>query len=138
MDPPCPQQLVVVRRYSGALYQTGKGRAPNRPARETHRAAWEHIYNDGMDRLNKFLAHAGLGSRRHVEDLIRAGRVMIDGQTVRDLSTRVEPGQEVRVDGHPLKAEKFTYWLVNKPRGVLSTNVDPGGRPRVADLVPHV
>src|SRR2546430_8548747 len=91
-----------------------------------------------MDRLNKFLAHAGLGSRRHVEDLIRAGRVMIYGETVRDLSTRVEPNQEVRVDGHPLKTEKFTYWLVNKPRGVLSTNVDPGGRPRVVDLVPHV
>src|SRR5262249_38206714 len=100
-------------------------------------AAVDRIIN-GMERLNKFLAHAGLGSRRHVEELIRAGRVMIEGQTVRDLSTRVEPDQDVRVAGRPLKAERLAYWLVNKPRGYPSTNADPAGRPRVLDLVPHV
>src|SRR5262245_49623856 len=95
-------------------------------------------YNGVMDRLNKFLAHAGLGSRRHCEDLIRAGRVSIDGQIVRDLATRVEAEQAVCVDGQPLKAERHVYWLVNKPRGYLSTNHDPAGRPRILDLVPHV
>lgn len=91
-----------------------------------------------MDRLNKYLAHSGLGSRRHVEEIIRAGRVSIDGKVVKDLSTRVGPDQVVSVDGEPIAAEKFVYWMVNKPRGYLSTNYDPSGRPRVVDLVPEV
>jgi 23S rRNA pseudouridine2605 synthase len=91
-----------------------------------------------MDRLNKLLAHAGLGSRRHCDDLIAAGRVSIDGQVVRELGTRVEPGQRVAVDGEPVRNEKHVYWLVNKPRGCLCTNFDPGGRPLILDLVPHV
>src|SRR5262245_30805974 len=91
-----------------------------------------------MERLNKFLAHAGLGSRRHCEELIRAGRVAIAGQTVRELGTRVEPGQAVSVDGKPIRQERHVYWLVNKPRGYLSTNKDQAGRPRIVDLVPHV
>src|SRR5437870_10208095 len=92
----------------------------------------------GMERLNKFLAHAGLGSRRQCDDIIRAGRVTIAGQVVRELGTRVEPGQEVRVDGQPLRSERLVYWLVNKPRGYLCTNYDPAGRPLATDLVPHV
>jgi 23S rRNA pseudouridine2605 synthase len=91
-----------------------------------------------MDRLNKFLAHAGVGSRRKVEELIAAGRVMVDGRVVHELGTKVEPGQDVRVDGDPVRAEKSVYWVVNKPRGYLCTNEDPAGRPRALDLVPHV
>src|SRR5688572_26375332 len=91
-----------------------------------------------MDRINKFLAHAGLGSRRHCEELIRAGRVAIDGDVVRALATRVEPGQAVTVDGKPVAAESFVYWLVHKPPGYLCTNFDPGRRPRAIDLIPHV
>jgi 23S rRNA pseudouridine2605 synthase len=91
-----------------------------------------------MERLNKHLAHAGLGSRRHCDELIRAGRVSIGGQTVRDLATRVVEGQQVAVDGAPVRAERPVYWLVNKPRGYLCTNHDPAGRPRALDLVPHV
>jgi 23S rRNA pseudouridine2605 synthase len=92
-----------------------------------------------MERLNKFLAHAGLGSRRHCDDLILAGRVMIDGVACRELGSRVDPEkQAVSVDGKPVKAEQHVYWLVNKPTGYLCTNHDPSGRPRVLDLVPHV
>jgi 23S rRNA pseudouridine2605 synthase len=91
-----------------------------------------------MDRLNKYLAHAGLGSRRQCEDLIRAGRVSIDGAVVKELATRVGPEQEVHVDGEPIQAEKFVYWAVNKPRGYLCTNRDPSGRPLALDLVPHI
>jgi 23S rRNA pseudouridine2605 synthase len=91
-----------------------------------------------MDRLNKYLAHAGVGSRRHCEELIRAGRVSIDGRTVNDLATRVGPEQEVRVDGEPVHAEKFVYFLVNKPRGYLCTNHDPARRPLAIDLVPQI
>lgn len=91
-----------------------------------------------MDRINKYLAHAGIGSRRHCERLILAGRVSIDGQVVRDLATKVTAEQDVRVDGEPMKAEKFVYWLVNKPRGFLCTNHDPSRRPLAIDLVPQI
>jgi len=92
-----------------------------------------------MERLNKLLAHAGLGSRRHCEELITAGRVSVDGRAVRDLGTKVDPVQQrVAVDGRPVRLERHVYWLVNKPRGYLCTNYDPAGRPRVIDLVPHV
>jgi len=92
-----------------------------------------------MDRLNKVLAHAGIGSRRHCDDLISAGRVAVDGQPVKELGTRVDPeNQTITVDGEPIHEERHVYWLVNKPRGYLSTNYDPGRRPRVIDLVPHI
>jgi 23S rRNA pseudouridine2605 synthase len=91
-----------------------------------------------MERLNKYLAHAGLGSRRHCEELILRGRVSVDGKVVRELGTKVEPSQQVTVDGQPLHQEKAVYYVVNKPRGYLCTNDDPAGRPLAVDLVPHV
>lgn len=92
-----------------------------------------------MERLNKLLAHAGVGSRRQCDDLIRAGRVAIDGVVVRELGTRVN-GESARiaVDGHPIRTERPVYWLLNKPRGVLCTNYDPAGRPLAVDLIPQV
>jgi 23S rRNA pseudouridine2605 synthase len=92
-----------------------------------------------MERLNKYLAHAGVGSRRHCDDMIQHGRVRVDGEVVREMGTRIDPEhQKVEVDGQPLHAERLVYWLVNKPRGYLCTNHDPAGRPRALDLVPHV
>jgi 23S rRNA pseudouridine2605 synthase len=91
-----------------------------------------------MDRLNKYLAHAGVGSRRRCDDLILRGRVRVDGTVVRELGTKVEPTQEISVDNQPIHGERLVYWLVNKPRGYLCTNDDPAGRPRVIDLMEHV
>src|SRR5947208_2557860 len=92
-----------------------------------------------MERLNKYLAHAGVGSRRHCDDLITAGRVRVDGAVVRELGTRIDPEkQTVNVDGKDLTTERPAYWLVNKPRGYLCTNHDPAGRPLAVDLVEHV
>jgi 23S rRNA pseudouridine2605 synthase len=91
-----------------------------------------------VERLNKLLAHAGVGSRRRCDALIRAGRVALDGQPVRDLGTKVDPAARLTVDGRPINVERPVYWLVNKPRGVVCTNHDPAGRPRAIDLVPHV
>jgi 23S rRNA pseudouridine2605 synthase len=92
-----------------------------------------------MERLNKVLAHAGIGSRRHCEDLITAGRVSVDGEVVRELGTRVDPArQRVCVDGQPIRAERPAYWLVHKPRGYLASSHDPAGRPLVLDLVPQI
>src|SRR5262245_22655392 len=94
----------------------------------------------GMEhRLNKLLAHAGAGSRRHCDDLIAAGRVTVDGQLVRELGTKVDPDRHrVAVDGEAVRLERPVYYLVNKPRGVLCTNHDPAGRPLAVDLIPQV
>jgi 23S rRNA pseudouridine2605 synthase len=92
-----------------------------------------------MIRLNKFLAHAGAGSRRHCDELVSAGRVRIDGEVVRELGMQVDPDrQKISVDGQSVQSEREVYWLVNKPRGYLCTNHDPAGRPRAIDLVQHV
>ncbi len=92
-----------------------------------------------MERLNKFLAHAGVGSRRHCDGLIAGGRVKIDGVRVSDLGSRVDPEtQKVTVDDQPVRAERPVYWAVHKPPGYLCTNHDPAGRPLAIDLIPHV
>jgi 23S rRNA pseudouridine2605 synthase len=92
-----------------------------------------------MERLNKFLAHAGVGSRRFCDTLIAGGRVKVDGVLVRDLGLKIDPlNHQISVDDHPVKAEKPVYWVVNKPVGYLCTDADPAGRPRAVELLPHV
>lgn len=89
-------------------------------------------------RLQKLLAAAGIGSRRKCEELITAGRVSVDGRTVTALGTKVDPAlADVRVDLEPLPRSHLVYYMVNKPIGVVSTNRDPAGRPRVVDLAPQ-
>jgi 23S rRNA pseudouridine2605 synthase len=91
----------------------------------------------GPQRLQKVLAAAGLGSRRQCEELITAGRVEVDRRVVTELGVRVDPAsQEIRVDGQSLPKPKLHYFAVHKPPGILSTNRDPAGRPRVVDLLP--
>ena len=93
--------------------------------------------DDGLERLQKVLAAAGLGSRRACEELITTGRVEVDRQVVTQLGTRVDPeAQEIRVDGERLPRAKRVVYMLNKPVGVVTTNFDPSGRPRVVDLVP--
>lgn len=90
----------------------------------------------GGERLQKVLAHAGVASRRECEELIRQGRVDVDGRPVDQLGVRVDPErQEIRLDGELVRTRRREYWLVHKPPGVVSTQRDPAGRPRVVDLV---
>ncbi len=90
-------------------------------------------------RLNKALSAAGLGSRRAVEELMRAGRVAIDGQVVEEMGRRVDLARDrVEVDGSRVVLDqRLRYWMLNKPPGVVSTASDPQGRPTVVDLVPE-
>lgn len=87
-------------------------------------------------RLAKYLASAGVASRRASEDIIRAGRVRVDGATITDPGLDVGSAAEVTVDGAtvPTAPERVVYAL-NKPSGVLSTASDPQGRPTVVELV---
>lgn len=92
-----------------------------------------------LERLNKFLAEAGVGSRRQCDDLIKMGRVTVDGDIVTQLGTQIDPEtQKITFDGVAVQVEKKVYWWLNKPKGVLCTNRDPHGRPTVLDLVPNI
>ena len=85
-------------------------------------------------RLQKFLAAAGVGSRRHCEELIVAGRVRVDGAIVAQLGARVDPAtQRVELDGQAVRAEPHRTYLADKPRGILCTSSDPEGRPTIVE-----
>ena len=117
------------------------GQTGNEPARKTApRGRFRPApvpADDGLERLQKVLAAAGLGSRRNCEELITSGRVEVDREVVTQLGTRVDPlRQEVRIDGERLPDPKRVVYMLSKPVGVVTTNFDPDGRPRVVDLVP--
>jgi 23S rRNA pseudouridine2605 synthase len=86
------------------------------------------------ERLQKILAAAGVASRRAAEDLIRAGRVTVNG-AVATLGESADADRDaIALDGKPIQREPLEYWIVNKPRGVLTTVSDPQGRSTVIDL----
>jgi 23S rRNA pseudouridine2605 synthase len=87
-------------------------------------------------RLNAYLARAGVASRRGADELIRAGRVTVNGE-VAGLATFVQSRDVVEVDGERVRLEPLTYVLLHKPAGVVTTARDPEGRPTVVDLVGH-
>ena len=92
---------------------------------------------DPTVRLQKVMAHAGVASRRQSEELIRQGRVTVNGQVVDRLGTKVDPDHdEIRVDGRRIQVPtRHIYVMLNKPRGVLSTMEDARGRKSIGDLV---
>ena len=88
-------------------------------------------------RLQRFLAHAGVASRREAERVILAGRVTVDGKLVRTLGTSVEDDAKVTVDGRPIRLQTaFTYMVLNKPFGMMTTLFDPEGRRTIAEVIP--
>ena len=122
----------------------GAGRGQDRGADPGGRE--EEFLDDGPDsltdvpggiRLQKVLAAAGVGSRRHCEEMIGAGRVEVDGEIVRRFGARVDPQtQVIRVDGRRIPArEDLVYLALNKPAGVLTSMSDPRGRPTIADYL---
>jgi 23S rRNA pseudouridine2605 synthase len=106
-----------------------RAQRPEQPPVDAHRP-------DGV-RLQKVLAEAGLGSRRACEQLIADGRVMVDGVTVRELGTRIDPEtQSVSVDSMPITTHTDKVYLAfNKPAGVVSAMSDPEGRPSLQDYL---
>lgn len=87
------------------------------------------------ERLQKILAAAGVASRRAAEDLIRAGRVTVNGAVATIGESADADRDAIALDGKPIRREALEYWIVNKPRGVLTTVSDPQGRSTVVDLV---
>ncbi len=88
------------------------------------------------ERIQKVLAAAGYGSRRACEDLVREGRVQLNGTVVDALPVLVDPQVDrLHVDHRPCRSAKRVYFLLHKPKGVVCTNRDPAGRVRAADLL---
>lgn len=123
---PLPQPLLLP-----AFSMPSRSRQQARPNRRPKNGE-----RPSGERLQKVLAAAGVGSRRDCEELIVEGRVEVDRKVVRELGTRVDPNEhEIRVDGVALTIKRRLYFLLNKPEGVVTTNRDPDGRPRVIDLI---
>ncbi len=90
-------------------------------------------------RLQKFLAHAGIASRRAAEEYIKQGRVTVNGETIRDMGVKVTDADRITVDGSPIKKEEEkTYIMLNKPIGYVSTVKDQFGRQTVLNLVKDI
>lgn len=88
-----------------------------------------------MERLQKFISACGVASRRKAEELILAGKVKVNGVVVRELGTKVSGEDTVVIDGQVLKGEIKEYYLLYKPRGVISSSSDEKGRETVVDLI---
>ncbi|KON87183.1 pseudouridine synthase [Sporosarcina globispora] len=87
-----------------------------------------------MERVQKVIAHAGVASRRKAEELMAEGRVKVNGKTVKELGVKVSPSDRIEVDGIPVEREEPVYFLLYKPRGVISAVSDDKGRKVVTDF----
>ncbi|SIP97725.1 pseudouridine synthase [Bosea sp. TND4EK4] len=123
--------------------RTERGPRPERSerasrSREEAPAESKLIVAQEPERIAKVMARAGVASRRDSEAMIAEGRVSVNGQVLESPAYDVKPTDAVLVDGEPLPArERTRLWLFHKPRGVVTTNFDPEGRPTVFDTLPE-
>ena len=89
-----------------------------------------------LTRINKYIADSGITSRRKAEALILEGRVTVNNSVIEDLSYRINPEKDrVFIDGERIKIKRNVYYLLNKPRGVISSTKDDKNRNTVVDLI---
>lgn len=134
------------RAASGRSSFSGRDKSGTYQKKErSSRARSESTYNperrpetfrsDAPVRLNKYIAHAGICSRREADTLITSGAISVNGQVVTELGTKVKPGDIVRYGDQRLVNERKVYILLNKPKDYITTSDDPQGRKTVLDLV---
>lgn len=88
-----------------------------------------------MERLQKVIANSGYVSRRKAEEFISSGKVKVNGEVVKEMGVKVSPKDMIEVDGYIIKNEEKVYYLLNKPRGIVTTTKDEKGRKTVTDLI---
>lgn len=88
-----------------------------------------------MERLQKVIAQAGIASRRKAEELIKDGKVKVNGEVITELGTKVKESDRIEVNNKPIEKENKEYYLLNKPRGVITSTSDEHGRKTVTDLI---
>ena len=116
----------VRRRHQAERKERANDETPNAAARPDP---------DGPVRLNKFLARAGVGSRRESDALIASGRVKVNGEVTTEMGVQVSPEDRVEFDGQPIRPTDLAYILLNKPTDTITTVTDDRGRQTVMDLV---
>ncbi len=110
-------------------------RRPFRRGERSNRFSLPNPDNEGLIRLNKYLANAGVGSRREADELITTGVVTVNGKVVTELGTKVKPDDIIHFGGQKLSIEKKRYVLLNKPKDTITTTDDPNERHTVMDLI---
>ena len=88
-----------------------------------------------MERLQKIISNSGIASRRKAEQLIKEGRVKVDSKTITDMGVKVSSNSVIEVDGVKISKEEKEYYVLNKPRGVVTTSSDNLGRKTVVDII---
>lgn len=126
-----PQQNKRFNRPGGGFKKNPRPRQPIQPVK------YQEVVTDPNEeiRLNKFLANAGVCSRREADELIQKGLVTVNGEVVTELGSRVTRQDEVIYNGNPVKIESKVYVLLNKPRNCVTTSDDPECRTTVMDIV---
>lgn len=139
-SPAAVKRKAYAEKLAGASSAAGRtssrGTASRAVSKPRSKSTVNFADDDGMLRLNKFLADAGVGSRRKADELIAEGKVKVNGRVVTELGTRVHLSDLVTVGGEPVNAEKhLTYILLNKPKDYITTTNDEKGRKTVMDLL---
>jgi 23S rRNA pseudouridine2605 synthase len=123
-------------------FRSDKTKAPykkfskSKKSSESENIPIKREFNDaGEMRLNRYLAHAGISSRRQADDYIKAGLVTVNGVVVTEMGVKIKRGDDIRYNGERLATEKKVYILVNKPKDYVTTSDDEMGRKTVLDIV---
>jgi 23S rRNA pseudouridine2605 synthase len=128
------QKREVTKRYYAKKY-TDNRFAKKPGARKSIKRKSDLEENDGTIRLNKYIANAGICSRREADELIATGAVSVNGKIVTQLGTKISPEDNVQFGGETLRREKLVYILLNKPHDYITTTDDPEGRKTVMMLL---
>ena len=131
------------KKYDDKEARGGARKSYDRPVRATRPAGRKvsapqkpkEPHAEGAMRLNKYIAHAGICSRREADELIAAGSVKVNGKVVTEMGYQVMPGDEVQYGGEKLRSERHRYFLLNKPKGFITTTDDPQERRTVMMLM---
>jgi 23S rRNA pseudouridine2605 synthase len=137
MNKPKQNRKPANKKYSPKKQEHAGARPAPKGKKEAKPAAKGDQQNNtsGDTRLNKYIAHAGICSRREADNLITAGLVSVNGKVISELGTKVQPGDDVRYNGERLGNEKKVYLLLNKPKDYVSTLDDAHAKKTVMDLI---
>lgn len=138
------------RKQDSRNKEHNKGRRPDKSGKgkvsvnKANKKTEAHIPNTAIPpeksgdepiRLNKYIAHSGLCSRRDADALIAEGKVTVNDKPVKEMGVKVTPGDRVKVDGQSLQLESYAYLLMNKPKDTITTTSDEKDRKTVVDIV---
>jgi len=125
------QQKPAAVKDKSTKTEAPKKKSPKKPEPEKKVTAQQQ----GLTRLNKYIAAAGICSRREADELIKKGKVKVNGKIVTEMGVKVVESDKVRVEGHEIKPEEYVYLLLNKPKNTITTTSDERDRDTVMDLV---